>query len=53
MATAKSISLEKMVSAVEKVKRRLLLASKALEEAGIPYAVAGGNAGCYLGIDGR
>jgi len=37
-------SLERMVSAVEKVRERLLRASAALEAAGIPYAVAGGNA---------
>jgi hypothetical protein len=33
-----------MVRAVEKVRERLLRASIALERAGIPYAVAGGNA---------
>ena len=33
-----------MVSAVEKVRERLLRAAAALESAGIPYAVAGGNA---------
>jgi hypothetical protein len=33
-----------MVSAVEKVRQRLLRASEALERKGIPYAVAGGNA---------
>src|SRR6201746_1528317 len=33
-----------MLSAVEKIRERLLRASKALEAAGIPYAVAGGNA---------
>ncbi len=37
-------SLDRMVRAVEKVKERLLRATHALEEAGIPYAVAGGNA---------
>src|SRR5947209_6218494 len=36
--------LERMVRAVEKVKERLLRATTALENAGIPYAVAGGNA---------
>jgi hypothetical protein len=33
-----------MVSAVEKVRERLLRATGALEQAGIAYAVAGGNA---------
>ena len=33
-----------MVRAVEKVRERLLKAVRALESAGIPYAVAGGNA---------
>ena len=33
-----------MVSAVEKVRQRLLKAAVALESAGIPYAVADGNA---------
>jgi hypothetical protein len=33
-----------MVNAVEKVRQRLLRASAALNAAGIPYAVAGGNA---------
>jgi hypothetical protein len=38
------ISLERMVRAVEKVRERLLRATAALEKAGVPYAVAGGNA---------
>ena len=38
------ISLDRMVSAVEKVRSRLLRATAALESAGVPYAVAGGNA---------
>jgi hypothetical protein len=38
------ISLERMVRAVEKVRERLLRASAALEKAGVPYAVIGGNA---------
>lgn len=38
------ISLERMVRAVEKVRDRLLRATAALEEAGVPYAVVGGNA---------
>ena len=37
-------SLERMVRAVEKVRERLLRATSALNKAGIPYAVAGGNA---------
>jgi hypothetical protein len=36
--------LERMARAVEKVRDRLLRASRALEDAGIPYAVVGGNA---------
>jgi len=37
-------SLKRMVSAVEKVRERLLRATAALDNAGILYAVAGGNA---------
>lgn len=37
-------SLERMVRAVEKVRDRLRRAVATLEAAGIPYAVAGGNA---------
>ena len=36
--------LDRMVSAVDKVRERLLRATDALERAGVPYAVAGGNA---------
>jgi hypothetical protein len=36
--------LDRMVRAVEKVRERLLRAARALEAAGLPYAVAGGNA---------
>src|SRR5690242_19445066 len=36
--------LERMVRAVEKVRERLRRAAAALESAGVPYAVAGGNA---------
>jgi hypothetical protein len=36
--------MERMVRAVEKVRDRLRRATRALEEAGIPYAVVGGNA---------
>jgi hypothetical protein len=38
------VSWERMIRAVEKVKERLLRAASALEKAGIPYAVVGGNA---------
>lgn len=38
------LAWERMVSAVEKVRDRLRRATKALEEAAIPYAVVGGNA---------
>jgi len=37
-------SLDRMVRAVELVRQRLLRATAALEGAGLPYAVAGGNA---------
>jgi hypothetical protein len=37
-------SLDRMVHAMELVRQRLLRATAALEAAGIPYAVAGGNA---------
>lgn len=33
-----------MIDAVEKVRRRMLAAASALEAAGVPYAVLGGNA---------
>lgn len=38
------ISWERMIGAVEKVRQRLQRATAALEQAAIPYAVAGGNA---------
>jgi hypothetical protein len=38
------LAWERMVTAVEKVRERLRRACQALEEAQIPYAVAGGNA---------
>jgi hypothetical protein len=38
------VSWERMIRAVEKVRERLERAASALERAGIPYAVAGGNA---------
>jgi hypothetical protein len=37
-------SLERVVNAVERVRQRLLKATAALQAAGVPYAVAGGNA---------
>jgi hypothetical protein len=39
-----SVSWERMIRAVEKVRQRLDRAVVALKQAGIPYAVAGGNA---------
>src|SRR5438876_11130286 len=38
------VSWERMIRAVEKVRDRLRRATAALEKAGVPYAVAGGNA---------
>ena len=38
------VSWPRMIRAVEKVRERLLRATAALEKAGVPYAVAGGNA---------
>ncbi|MBW3540527.1 MAG: nucleotidyltransferase family protein [Planctomycetes bacterium] len=38
------VSWERMIRAVEKVRERLLRATAALERAGVPYAVIGGNA---------
>src|SRR5437660_9926651 len=38
------VSFERMVNAVEKVRERLLRAAAALDKAGVPYAVVGGNA---------
>lgn len=38
------ISWERMIRAVEKVRERLQRAAAALESAGVPYAVVGGNA---------
>ncbi len=39
-----AFSWERMIGAVEKVRARLLRAAAVLEQAGIPYAVVGGNA---------
>lgn len=38
------VSWKRMFRAVEKVRERLLRAAAALDRAGVPYAVAGGNA---------
>jgi len=38
------VSWERMIRAVEKVRERLLRTAAALEAAGVPYAVVGGNA---------
>ena len=40
----KPFSWDRMIQAVEAVRERALRASAALAEAGIPYAVVGGNA---------
>lgn len=40
----REVSWERMIRAVEKVRDRLLRAARALESAGVPYAVVGGNA---------
>jgi hypothetical protein len=42
--TIGEVSWERMIRAVEKVRERLLRATAALEQAGVPYAVVGGNA---------
>jgi hypothetical protein len=42
--TLASVSWERMIRAVEKVRERLRRAAAALAEAGVPYAVADGNA---------
>jgi len=44
MVTFLPFSWERMINAVEEVRRRLLRATSTLEAAGIPYAVIGGNA---------
>ena len=44
ITTYAPVSWERMSNAVEKVRQRLLRAAHALEQASIPYAVAGGNA---------
>ena len=44
ITTYEPVSWERMSNAVEKVHQRLLRAARALDQAGVPYAVAGGNA---------
>jgi len=44
VATYAEVSWERMSNAVEKVRLRLLRAARALEQANVLYAVAGGNA---------
>jgi hypothetical protein len=44
VATYAEVSWERMSNAVENVRRRLLRAVRALADAHVPYAVAGGNA---------
>lgn len=39
-----AVSWERMIRAVEKVRDRLLRATRILDEHGVPYAVVGGNA---------
>ena len=39
-----AVSWERMIRAVEKVRERLRRTAEALRKAGVPYAVAGGNA---------
>src|SRR6266446_2969033 len=43
-AVAGEVSWERMIRAVERARERLRRAVSALEAAGVPYAVAGGNA---------
>lgn len=42
--TLRAVSWQRMSDAIENVRRRLLRATAALTEAGVPYAVVGGNA---------
>ncbi len=44
MSSTGVVGWERALMAAEKVKERLRRATKALEQAGVPYAVAGGNA---------
>jgi hypothetical protein len=43
-AALREFSWQRMIEAVQAVRDRALRATKALEQAGIPYAMAGGNA---------
>src|SRR5437763_5532690 len=43
-AAAGLVGWERALVAADKVKERLRRATKALDDAGVPYAVAGGNA---------
>src|SRR5437667_5909422 len=42
--TYRHVSWERMSNAIERVRQRLMQAAQALDRAGVPYAVAGGNA---------
>ena len=44
MVELKPFSWDRMIEAVEAVRERALRATAALKQAGIPYAVVGGNA---------
>src|SRR5437867_9924590 len=44
IVTFADVSWARMSNAIEKVRQRLLRAARALEQANVPYAVAGGNA---------
>src|SRR4051812_42396565 len=44
VTTYAAVSWERMSNAIKKVRQRLLRTARALENAGVPYAVAGGNA---------
>ena len=44
IVTYAEVSWTRMNNAVEKVRQRLLRVARALEQASVPYAVAGGNA---------
>lgn len=44
VTTYAEVSWERMSNAIEKVRQRLLRAARALQQARVPYAVAGGNA---------
>lgn len=44
ITTHSDVSWERMSNAVERVRQRLLRAARVLEQEGVPYAVAGGNA---------